>query len=175
MALLALATCINMVLTVMLIRRLRSHLPELFGSTNSRGVIAVGESVPEFGVTLLSDEEFDQATVATGTHLVAIYSTSCSVCRPTIPDYVQRAADLGPGGRGVAFVVDDGDESERAALLATLGETVEVAVVRHDSHAIRAFESDGYPTFVLVQDGIVAASGHSLFEIPGQAAHAAVR
>jgi hypothetical protein len=163
-----------MLLSVMLIRRLRSHLPELFSGTNSRGAIAAGESVPDFGVALLSGEQYDQATMATGTHLVAIFSTTCSVCRPTIPDFVQRATDLGPGGRGVAFIVDDGDELAREALLADLAPSVEVAVVRRDSHAIRAFEADGFPAFVLVEDGAVVASGYSLYDIPEQATHADV-
>lgn len=158
----------NLLLTLALARKVRAISPAAFPHPPEPTLLPVGASVPEFSTLTTSGDECNQAALLSGTQLVAFFSTTCSSCRPAIPDFVRRAASL---GSGVAFVVSDGNRDAEHALCEALASVQTVAVVGSDSHVLRAFETNGFPLFVLFDDGVVTAAGHSMHEIPELVAH----
>ena len=154
----AIAT-VNLLLTVGVVRRLREHTAELAARRDDPAGPAglpVGAPVGEFAATGVSGRPVTRAMLDRPA-LVGFFSPGCAPCKEKLPDFVAQAARR-PGGPDAVLAVVVGDPAEAAESVAALRPVATVVVEPEDGPLQWAFAIGGFPTFVLVEDGVVAAS-----------------
>lgn len=144
---------VDLVLTVGVVRRLREHTAEL---TALRGPAAgadlpAGSPVGDFTATSVTGRPVTRGTL-TGSALVGFFSQGCPACAEQLPDFVAHAA----GGAVPALAVVAGDPAGVTETVQALRPVATVVVEPADGPVQRAFAVAGFPTFVLVEDGVVA-------------------
>jgi thiol-disulfide isomerase/thioredoxin len=148
---------VDLLLTVGVVRRLREHSAELAGlrgpGAGDAG-LPVGTPVGDFTATDLTGRPVG---VGSGRTLVGFFSPGCGPCKERMPDFVAHAAGR-PGGPGAVLAVVVGEAAEAAAMVDPLLRVATVVVEPEDGPVQRAFGVGGFPTFVLVEDGVVAAA-----------------
>lgn len=162
--LVGLLAAVNLLLTIGVVRRLREHTAEL-GELRKRGAagggevaLKVGAPVGEFAATSVEGRTVTRDTLG-DRPLVGFLSPQCRPCKERLPAFVDFAATR-PGGRDrlLAVVVGTGEE---AAELVEKVRRVATVVVEPDGGPIQqAFAVTGFPAFVLVEQGVVAASDY---------------
>lgn len=156
---LAVLTLVNLFLLLGLVRRLR----EMAGSAGSAssgliGVPAVGTVVGQFRESTLDGGVVTDESLRDGTNLVIFLTSTCPPCR----DVAAQLATPPPGlalPPTVLFLQSSADDPELAPMMGLLGEfatTGTVALIEPDGPAARALSVTGYPTALLVRDGVVA-------------------
>lgn len=165
--LVGLLAAVNLLFTVGVVRRLREHTTEL-ASLRSQGTPGMGESVAhpagarvgEFTATSV-----DHRPVASGTLgdrlLVGFFSPHCGPCAERLPGFIAYASSRA-GGSGAVLAVVAGTAEESAATVEQLRQVATVVVEPDRGPVQQAFGVAGFPAFVLVNDGWVAASDYDL-------------
>lgn len=165
------ALCLlDLLLTFGVIRRLREHTQMLArNSPDTLGAIglAAGEAPEAFTAT---DGEGAAVDGPSGLRVVAVFSTSCSICpkrAPAFVDYV-RAHLV---GRDEVLAVVVGQSAESVPYLADLTQVARVCTEPPDGPIGHAFAVRGYPAFfALDAAGTVLWSGYDPAALPAPAA-----
>jgi thiol-disulfide isomerase/thioredoxin len=157
---LAVLVVIDLAMTSAVVRRLRDGAAD---APVPRLGVQPGDRVPDFVPVATSSGPLGPTDLATGEWMIAFLSATCPHCRTQLPRFVQAAAD-GGAARFVAVIEGDPDRArdlrdavEGVALLAqsrTSGEGL-----------IAAFGIEGFPTFVALSDGEVAAASFTSGDI----------
>ncbi|MEV4415757.1 hypothetical protein [Catellatospora sp. NPDC049609] len=159
-AVLSVATVLNLVLCLAIIRKLRSAP---LGAAEDRHLPVVGTAVGDFAATG-DDAVLRRADLPT-TAVVGFFSASCAPCKSTIARIAAGEHDLPPGDRLWFVVADAGDPAARPMVTGLSG-TGRVAVVDGGDPVLRAFGGiNGYPTLLEVRDGVIRAASHDLDEL----------
>ncbi|WP_329430731.1 hypothetical protein OG339_23295 [Streptosporangium sp. NBC_01495] len=165
--LLGLLVVTNLILTVGVIRRLREHTAELAtlrgggsGGVDVDVAMSAGSSVGGFDATSVADLPVGLATLGERP-LAGFFSPHCQPCKERLPSFVEYAATR-PGGRDAVLAVAVGTREETAALVELLRPVATVVVEPDRGPVQRAFGISGFPAFVLVEEGVVSASGYDL-------------
>jgi len=169
----AVLTVFDLVLTMGVVRRLRSHT-ELLDRLTTGGlarklIVEPGQAPADASATTV-----DGALVSTadlGDTLVGFFSPTCTPCAERAPQFVDHARRL-PGGRSqVLAVVVSGAETDPAALTALFEPVARVVVEPPEGPLATAFEVIGFPALCLLDStGTVLASGTDLAGFPVAAA-----
>ncbi|MGJ6966023.1 hypothetical protein ACSDR0_29355 [Streptosporangium sp. G11] len=165
--LLGLLVVTNLILTVGVVRRLREHTAELAalrgggsGGLDVDVAMPAGTPVGGFDATSVADLPVSLATLGERP-LVGFFSPNCQPCKEKLPSFVEYAATR-PQGRDAVLAVTIGTREETAALAELLGPVATVVVESDQGPVQRAFGVSGFPAFVLVEEGVVSASGFDL-------------
>lgn len=158
---LALFCVLNAVFCLGIVRRLREHteLLDKLGRGGQTDLIhAEGTPVGAFTASTVDGEVASVPTVA------AFFAPGCGPCAEERPKFVAFAAAY-PRERVLAVVTGLDDEAA-APLVAALRDVA--TVVREDDGGPvqQAFGVGGYPTFALVEAGVVTASGTRVAALP---------
>jgi hypothetical protein len=157
---------LDLLLTFGVIRRLREHTDIITAARNptrQASALSAGELPGAFSAVTI-----DGAPVsgAAGLQLVAVFSSSCSVC----PERVSPFADyLDAHGvrRDSVLAVSVGPGSAPAPYLAELAEVAQICVEAEGGEITEAFKVTGFPAFFLLNaDGAVAVSGFAPSALP---------
>ncbi|AEI61955.1 TlpA family protein disulfide reductase [Corallococcus macrosporus] len=153
----------NLLLTLALVGRLRA-LQEMIANQvvlRDPALPQKGEPVGSFEATTLEGEAFTDAVLREGKTLVGFFTTGCRPCS----SLRKQLVDSPPGMPLMAFVEGDPDDPQTLELGASLKQVARVAFLTEGDSVTRAIKQAGYPTLVLVERGVVAASGHHLHEV----------
>jgi thiol-disulfide isomerase/thioredoxin len=157
---------LNAVFCFGIVRRLREHtelLDKLAGGGQSDLIVGAGASVGDFTASTVDSVAVSGTTLA-GPTLVAFFAPGCGPCTEERPKFAALAATH-PRDR-VLVVVTGLDDEAAAPLVAELRDLA--GVVREDDGGPvqQAFGVGGYPTFALVESGVVVASGTRVADLP---------
>lgn len=163
--LIGLLTVTNLILTVGVVRRLREHTAELAalrsgGAVDSDIALPAGSSVGAFDATSVEGRPVTLTTLG-NRPLVGFFSPHCGPCKERLPAFVEHAASR-PGGRDAVLAVAVGTEEETAELVELLRLVATIVVEPDQGPVQQAFAVSGFPAFVLVEGGVVAASDFDL-------------
>ncbi|QSQ25549.1 hypothetical protein JY651_11700 [Pyxidicoccus parkwayensis] len=120
-----------------------------------------GETVGRFEATTMDGETFTDAALKEGKTLIGFFATGCRVCASVRKQLVESP----PGMPLMAFIEGDPDDPDTLAVGASLKHMAKVALLSDGDSVTRAIKQAGYPTLVIVDKGVVAASGHYLHEV----------
>jgi thiol-disulfide isomerase/thioredoxin len=174
MALVGVVALANLMLTYGVIRRLRAHDTALAGLSpagqSDRDALPVGSALPEFTAVTTDGLEVDSGWLLSGT-VVAFLSPDCRPCQEQLPLFVRYAAGW-PGGPRRVLAVVVGRAEQAGQIERVVGELAGVAhvvVASADTPVVDAFRATAFPTFLVIDDGLVAASGHRVAALPAPA------
>jgi thiol-disulfide isomerase/thioredoxin len=169
----AVLTVFDLVLTMGVVRRLRSHT-ELLDRLTTGGlarklIVEPGRAPADASATTVDGARVSTADL--GDTLVGFFSPTCTPCAERAPQFVGYARRL-PGGRSkVLAVVVSGAETDPAALTAQFEPVARVVVEPPEGPLATAFEVVGFPALCLLDStGTVLASGTDLAGFPVAAA-----
>jgi len=171
-ACLALALCLlDLVLTLGVVRRLRSHtdlisqlsgqLPDASGR-RPYSILAEGETAKPFETVATTGEPLSRNGLA-GRTLVGAFTSHCSACEERLPGFVDAATSF-PGGRGQVIAVVLGTENDAEPYRERL-EPVALVIVEPPSGGPigEALGLSSFPAFaVLDGSGTVVGTGLEL-------------
>ncbi|MGI5473180.1 TlpA family protein disulfide reductase [Streptomyces sp. CA-132043] len=146
---LGLLCCLNILLTIGVVKRLRAHsdmLAQRGGPSESD--VPVGLEVGEFAAVTLDGEEVGRDDLADDC-LVAFFMHDCSPCREKMPRFVEYAKKL-PGGRNQTLVVVDEDGGKEQEFAAALAPVARVVVTNGMGPVAGAFKVSAFPTMLRV-------------------------
>ncbi|MEU9606529.1 hypothetical protein [Streptomyces sp. NPDC048057] len=146
---LGLLCCLNILLTVGVVKRLREHgelLAKQGGASESN--VPVGLAVGEFSAITLDGELIERDDLPDDS-VVAFFMHDCLPCQEKVPRFMEFARSL-PRGREQTFVLvaeDDGGEREFAEALAPVARVV---VTNGMGPVAGAFKVSTFPTMLRV-------------------------
>ncbi|MEE6262238.1 TlpA family protein disulfide reductase [Plantactinospora sonchi] len=158
----------NLLFTFGVVRRLREQTAEM-ARLRGRGpapedgtdiALPVGAAVAPFAATDVDGRAVDLTTLG-ARPFVAFLSPNCGPCKERLPGFLEFAAAR-PGGRGEILAVAVGQPDETADLVAQLAEVATVVREPDQGPVQKAFGVTGYPAFILVENGAVAAANFDL-------------
>jgi hypothetical protein len=160
---LAVLVVANLWLTFALIGRLRTLQEMVANQVILRDPLLPqkGEEVGRFEATTIEGEAFTDAVLREGKTLVGFFATGCRVCSSVR----KQLLDSPPGMPFMAFIEGDPGDPDTVAVGESLKHVARVALLSDGDSVTRAIKQAGYPTLVLVDRGVVAASGHYLHEV----------
>jgi thiol-disulfide isomerase/thioredoxin len=152
-------TGLNLLLTLGVIRRLRTHTAMLAGGGPAAelDLLPTGERIGGFEATAVDGEPAGRDAL-TGDTLVGFLKPACGPCEERMPEFL-RLAEAMPGGRRRVLAVVAGTAEEAAPLLAQLSPVARVVVELVDGPVTRAFGVHGYPTYYVVDGAGTVRSG----------------
>lgn len=153
-AVLALLVVVDLALTLAVIRRLRQHMP---GSHQADPPFSkmVGRPVPDFTTTATDGSEVTAEALRTGRAFVAFLAVGCGGCHDQLPQLREHVAKLRDAGEHVLVVVN-GSDAGASEFVDAFGHDAHIVVENDDASLNAAFGIDGYPTYLVVDDGVVA-------------------
>jgi hypothetical protein len=162
---------LNLMLTVGVIRRLRTHTERLAALPAAGGfqadvAISAGERAGEFAATTTDGEPVSRDLLS-GQTLVGVLSPECGACKERLPEFVSRAATF-PGGRGQVLAVLAGEPSAVEEYRRQLAPVARVVIERAvDGPIAKALKVQGFPAFVLLDStGTALDGGFDLDQLP---------
>lgn len=162
-AVLAVLVVLNLVLTFALIGRLRTLQETVANQVPARdpALPKPGDEVGRFETTTSEGEPLTDNTLREGTTLVGFFTPGCRPCAN-----VRKLLLASPPSIPLlAFVEGSPEDPEALALGTSLSQVARVAYLTEGDPVTQAIKQAGYPTLVLVERGVVAASGHYLHEV----------
>ncbi|MEV6393531.1 TlpA disulfide reductase family protein [Streptomyces sp. NPDC051907] len=164
-----LLSIVNLMLTLGVVRRLRTQRhgssPAAKGDPFQGSGLSVGETVGRFSVSDTEGRPLTRDSLHEGM-LVAFLSPGCLPCEELLPSVVELSRVAGPGQVLVAVVLDEDGEARPDAFVAALSPVATVAVTRLEGELTRAFAIEGMPTGVRMgPEGRIAASGRALLRV----------
>ncbi|MGH3164378.1 MAG: TlpA family protein disulfide reductase [Trebonia sp.] len=159
----------NLVLTCMLVRRIRLREARTAAAPRFRAQAGLvpGTKVADFSTVTVEGEPRSLAALAGGRALVAFFSATCTSCRKQLPEFVELARTF-PGGKSQVLAVVAGEEAEAARFAAGLTDDASVVFEHWHGPVARAFEVRGFPSFYLVgADGRIVSSGLAVAALAG--------
>jgi len=156
---------VNLMLTLVVIRRVRLHGEKLTAGPMFRGetmTLPAGTRVPEFSVTATSGERRTLADLTGSRSLVGFFSPHCPPCHGQLPEFNDLARSI-PGGAAQVLAVITGEADAAADFGAELATVATVVTEPPNGPAATAFSAHGRPCFYLVgADGQIEASGRTV-------------
>jgi len=152
---LALLVMCDVMVTGLVIRRLRGlgdHVSTM--GPDAMPDLLTGQPVPSFGAVAEHGELINTARLKKGRFLVGFFSAGCGPCHDAQPELLRRLRD---GSNGVVVVTGARDGS-RELVDAALA-TAPVVVENETREVSKAFGVRAFPTFVVVEDGVIGAFG----------------
>ncbi|MBF9133216.1 hypothetical protein I0C86_30270 [Plantactinospora sp. S1510] len=173
MVLFGLVATINLLFTFGVVRRLREQSAEL-AALRSGGLPdsaladaavthPVGVAVGHLDTAGVDGQRVTSTTLGTRP-LVGFFSPHCEPCKEQLPAFVAHA-EARPGGRDGVLAVVVGTDEETAEVVARLRPVATVVTEPDQGPVQRAFGVTGFPAFVLVEQGAVAASDFNLVPV----------
>ncbi|MFC7548091.1 TlpA family protein disulfide reductase [Plantactinospora sp. GCM10030261] len=167
-ALIGLLAAVNLLFTFGVVRRLREHTEELatLRGRNTRDdniALPAGTRVDGFTAETVDGHPITLESLGSRP-LLGFFSPSCTPCKERLPRFVAYAASR-PGGRNGVLAVVSGTPEEASPLVGQLQPVATVVVEADQGPVQRAFAVEGFPAFVLVQDGRVQVSDYELSSI----------
>ncbi|MFL5353356.1 TlpA family protein disulfide reductase [Archangium sp.] len=155
-------TVVNFLLSMALIRRVRV-LQELVEQTPRRdpSLPQMGAVIGSFQATTLEGEPLSNETLKPGVSLVGFFTTHCKPCAALRTQLLESP----PALPFVAFVEGSVDDPEVGAMAEALKRIARVVYTQNNDALHQAFKPAGYPTLLRVENGVIAASGHTLAEV----------
>lgn len=144
---------LNLFLTVSVIQRLRNEAPAAMAPPRT------DISIPEFSVAAEDGRTLTGGDLASQDEaIIGFFSASCSTCSAQLPEFSQLASAL-PPGKAITVVTGARDEARSLAAEAGVGT---VLIHEDDLGPItRAFNVDGFPTYIKVESGKIVTTAHS--------------
>lgn len=162
----------NIVLTLLVIRRLGEHSRLLAENASARPAsaagwpaaidVAPGEQVGDFAVTAFDGTPVSRGDL-NGRTLVGFVAPGCPACDASLPDFIERAG-AAEGGRDQVVAVVMGDARAAGEVCEQLAPVARVLTEDQEAGPLAtAFGVGGLPAFALLAGDTVVAS-HSLIE-----------
>ncbi|MEO3798614.1 hypothetical protein ABGA98_01160 [Nonomuraea sp. B1E8] len=149
---------VNLLLTVGVIRRLRSQSKSMPPPAMAEG-LSPGARVPTFAAMTTSGEPISDELLGAPA-LVGFFSQGCQPCKDLLPLFVERARGTSDA---VLAVVDTGPGEDSADYVERLAEVARVVVEAPQGPLQTAFKVNAYPTVITIDaGGTVAGSGHTM-------------
>jgi thiol-disulfide isomerase/thioredoxin len=120
-----------------------------------------GERVQPFEATSAAGVLLNAGTLASGATLVGFFTPHCKPCELARAKLVSEP----PALPMVAFINGSADDAACQQIGDALGAVAQVAYTARNETVTRAFRQAGYPTFIRVENGKVAASSHNLRDV----------
>lgn len=167
---------VDLLLTLAVIRRLRTHTEQLAtlrdpaADNPFAGMVAAGSPVPAFTGRSVDGVPVDVATAQP--ELIVFFSTSCSACATELPELVALLGSGAHEGRRAVVIVAGQDNAGSVRFVDALRPVATVVREPFGGPILTAFAVDVYPTFYVVADGVVrgrAISVRGLAELSGVA------
>lgn len=146
---------LNLALTLAVIRRLRQQMAdqERWGMQSLSP--PVGTPIPDFTAETTDGTTITADTLRTGRALIAFLSIGCTACHEQMPQLREHVTALRAAGDHVLVAVNAGQASDSDLISAFTG--VAPVVAEGEGRPVAAaFGIDGYPTYVMVEDGSVS-------------------
>jgi hypothetical protein len=174
-AVLALAVSVlDLLLLLGIVRRLRAEATSR-SPYGGPGIPAMGSGpargtrLPAFSAQTMAGGVVDDSRYTGPAGCIAFVSATCQPCKAAV-------AELGPYlrsagiGREQSLVVLEGDPAAASAEVARAAEFAEVVTGDDASRLVRQFAIAGFPTLIVVRDGVVWASALAVGVLPAPAA-----
>ncbi|GAA0444861.1 hypothetical protein Aca07nite_54140 [Actinoplanes capillaceus] len=160
-AVLSAVSILNLLLTLGIIRRLRSR--PMSRPVDYPGVLPVGAVAGNFAAPDIRGRPVSREELS-GHTLVGFFSPGCAPCRERLPDFVAVSAAFGPE-RSWAVVL--GDVASAGEYLPSLEPVARVVPQNPDGPLISAFSVSAFPTFFVVDaTGRILAGGPTTDDLP---------
>jgi thiol-disulfide isomerase/thioredoxin len=165
---------VDLLLTVGVIRRLRTHA-ELLSRLPAQGLelpegppLAVGSRPADFTATTTAGEPVTQASLGAQT-VLGFFMSQCQPCSELLPQFVRYAAEL-PASYPRPLAVVVGDDGQAAEYAQRLSQVARVVTEPAFGTVSTAFSVRGFPAVAILDDqGTVAAAGSRLLDLPAPA------
>ncbi|WP_416900705.1 TlpA disulfide reductase family protein [Micromonospora echinospora] len=174
--LVGLIATVNLLLTIGVVRRLREHTTELAELRSRSGTgggvsgmpvaLPIDARVGEFTATTVDERSVRLAELGERP-LVGFFSPGCQPCKDRLPGFLKYAATRA-GGRENVLAVVAGTPQETAETVEQLRRVATVVVEPDQGPVQKAFGVKGFPAFLLVEKGVVAASDFELGTVTGR-------
>ncbi|MEO7733896.1 MAG: hypothetical protein ABIY55_23230 [Kofleriaceae bacterium] len=165
LALIVVVLCVITVLhgfvTFALIARFRAYQERTALVPRDPDLPAPGDRVQPFEATSAAGALLTADTLASGATLVGFFTPHCKPCELARENLVSKPPTLPM----VAFINGSADDAACQQIGETLGAVAQVAYTARNETVARAFRQAGYPTFIRVENGKVAASSHNLRDV----------
>ncbi|MDG6107216.1 redoxin domain-containing protein [Dactylosporangium aurantiacum] len=169
LVLVGLVAAVNLLLTFGIVRRLREQTAELAALRAGGGAPVMPDNDVAYPAGTPLDQfittDVDGVAVSSTTlgsrPLVGFFSPHCLPCKEQLPAFVEHARTR-PGGRDGVLAVVVGTAEETAEVVRQLRAVARVVTEPDQGQVQRAFGVTGFPGFILVEDGVVAASNFLL-------------
>ncbi|WP_328993183.1 hypothetical protein OG394_02655 [Kribbella sp. NBC_01245] len=156
---------LNLVITLGLVKRVRSHAEHLGQLVNQHqaevanpGALEVGVQVGEFSAVSTEGTEISRDTFTDGA-IIGFFSTWCDACEEHLPGFIAYAEPL---GRDRVLAVVQGDGDGLADLTGRLAKVAQVVIEEGQGPIAEAVGVRGMPTMAVVDGGWrVVSSGFS--------------
>ncbi len=157
----AVITVLHLFVTFGLIARFRAFQDSSAIVPRDPDLPSPGEVVQPFEATSSTGAPLSAATFASGTTLVGFFLPHCAPCEKA------REKLLGdpPSVPMIAFIDGSAEDAACQQLGEALVAVAQVAYTARNESVTRAFRQAGFPTFIRVENGTVAASGHNLRDV----------
>lgn len=168
-------TCLNLVLTWGVIRRLREQGDELSllaeGSGEQEfGGALVGQALPEFAAVTVDGLATSHRDLIASPSFAGFFTTSCPPCRERLPEFARYVKAVGLDKQRVLVVVG-GTRPAAEEMIAEIREVANVVVEDEvEATLSTAFGVAVFPTMIALRDGVVEAGGPTVGRLPSPAA-----
>jgi thiol-disulfide isomerase/thioredoxin len=160
--LLAVLGMLNLLLTLAIVRRMRTMTP----GNELPEPLSVGSAIRPFTATTIDGQTISERDLRGSQVLVGYFSPGCPPCEAALPRFVTYAAGL--DRERVLAVIVDGTGTDAARDQAVALEAVaRVVVTSERATVVDALSAHGYPVvFLLDEDGRVVAADTTVDNLP---------
>lgn len=163
-AVLGIVTALNLFLLLGVVRRLRELPTAPGGAMLEPGLPTPGHRVGEFQEITMAGAQLTHERIRTGRSLVVFLSPNCQPCQVVADRLAEQPAGSLPPT--LLFVHADAGDPKFVELRGKVAALGELALIGGHSSAAAAFGGvDGYPTTILVDDGVVVAASMLFNEV----------
>jgi thiol-disulfide isomerase/thioredoxin len=163
--LLALLSVGHMLITLGLVRRIRTMASETASTPATPPTLAIGAVPADFAATSDEGRVFDRTALAGDRSLVGFFSVTCEPCKENAPRFAEYANAFGPGR--VLAVIQDDDGAQAREFRQRYLPGVDTAVEGTNGPLARAFSVEAFPTmYILDAEGRVETSAFSTTRLP---------
>jgi hypothetical protein len=156
-AVVGVAVAADLLLSFAVIRRMAGLQARIKTASGGGGSPAIGHRVSDFRVELLTEGVFTQADLADSRVIVAFLMTTCEPCKKVVAELGQLPDPL----PFPLYVLITGTERDPdvLSLAVTMPPGARVGQISAPDATSEAFDVDGFPTVLAIEDGTVRASG----------------
>jgi len=162
--LLGLLCCLNLAMTLALVRRQRLEAER---ASQDAVRLPPGVPAPEFSAVTVTGSAITRSGLAGARSVVAFLAANCPPCHEQVPEFAAYARSVPGGASQVLAVVVGGTDAETAQLAGDLEGAASVALESVAGPLQKAFSVTGFPTFyVLDETGRIQVSAPTMRGVP---------